>query len=64
MISKSIGFSQNTALFAFTDVVINCMWVGVADAIKTASISEFLIASSGEFTDCAPVSSETWLENS
>ena len=39
-ISRSIGFSQNTALCALLDLVINSVCVGVADAIKTESILE------------------------
>ena len=48
LISKSIGFSQKIAFPAFAAIVINWVWVGVADAIRTASISSELIASSGE----------------
>ena len=52
-ISRSIGFSQKIALPALAPIVINLVWVGVADAINIASISSEFIASSGELTTSA-----------
>ena len=62
--SRSIGFSQKIALPAFAPIVINCEWVGVADAIMTASTSEELIASSNDFATLELVWFATWVANS
>ena len=54
LISRSIGFSQKIALPAFDPLVINSVWVGVADAINIASTSSLVKASSELVATVAP----------